>query len=152
MAEKSLEETIREMRFDNQNQASLSIEDLAVMQPGLARLMPEVGARTWKLYYAAEARNWPLAKFQLKEAAKLLKLCGVTRPKYAKNIDHFLRQNVEVMAKALDGEDFGAFDVEFQKAVDEANVFHEVYNKGFLRWKLPSSPPPDLDMTPRPKK
>jgi len=31
--------------------------------------------------------------------------------------------------------------------VDQANAYHEKYDKGFLRWQLPSSPPPDLDMT-----
>jgi len=31
--------------------------------------------------------------------------------------------------------------------IDEANAYHEKYDKGFLRWQLPSSPPPDLDLT-----
>ena len=40
---------------------------MATIQPGLARIMPEIGARTWKLFYAAKAQNWPMAKFQYKE-------------------------------------------------------------------------------------
>jgi len=39
-------------------------EDIERIAPGLGRLMPEVGDRTWKAYYAAQAGNWPLAKFQ----------------------------------------------------------------------------------------
>jgi hypothetical protein len=31
--------------------------------------------------------------------------------------------------------------------VDEANAYHEKYDKGFLRWKLPDAPPPDLDLS-----
>ena len=31
--------------------------------------------------------------------------------------------------------------------VDEANAYHEKYDKGFLRWQLPATPPPDLDLT-----
>ena len=33
--------------------------------------------------------------------------------------------------------------------VDEANRYHDVYKKPFLRWRIPDQPPPDLDMTPR---
>ena len=44
------------------------------LQPGLARIMPEVGDRTWKLYYAAQAENWPLAAFQAKEIRGLMDL------------------------------------------------------------------------------
>jgi len=36
-------------------------EDIERIAPGLGRLMPEVGDRTWKAYYAAQAGNWPLA-------------------------------------------------------------------------------------------
>ena len=32
--------------------------------------------------------------------------------------------------------------------IESANAYHEEYDKGFLRWKLPDSPPPDLDLTP----
>jgi hypothetical protein len=33
--------------------------------------------------------------------------------------------------------------------VDAANAYHDVYDKSFLKWKIPDQPPPDLDMTPR---
>ena len=33
--------------------------------------------------------------------------------------------------------------------VDAANAYHDVYDKPYLRWKVPEMPPPDLDMTPR---
>jgi len=52
---------------------------------------------------------------------------------------------------ALDGEDLERFNREFEIAVEEANAYHEAYGKPFLRWKVPSQPPPDLDLTPRPK-
>ncbi len=60
----------------------MTLEDIAVIQPGLGRIMPEIGIRTWKLYYAAKAGNWPLAKFQLKEVRGLMELGAFTRPKY----------------------------------------------------------------------
>ena len=35
------------------------------------------------------------------------------------------------------------------EAVDSANAWHEKKDKGYIRWKMPDEPPPDLDLTPR---
>lgn len=149
MAERSLEEQVKELAFDNGNGAQLGVEDIAAMQPGLARLMPEVGNRVWKLYYAAQAKNWPLAKFQLKEAKKLMELGAITRPKYEENLGKFIEENVKPMMAALEAEDLDRFNQELTAAVEQANAYHELYDKPFLRWRVPAAPPPDLDMTPR---
>ena len=98
---------VRDVEFDNAQGRKLTGEDLAAMQPGLARLMPDVGARVWKLYYAAQAQNWPLAKFQLKEARKLMELGAITRPKYEENLGKFLEEHVKPMMAALEAEDLG---------------------------------------------
>ena len=37
------------------NPERLELEQLTALQPGLARLMPEIGARFWKAFYAARA-------------------------------------------------------------------------------------------------
>ena len=149
--EKDFEGRVREVEFDNAQGRKLTGEDLAAMQPGLARLMPDVGNRVWKLYYAAQAKNWPLAKFQLKEAKKLMELGALTRPKYEENLGKFIDENVKPMMAAIEAEDLATFNAEFDKSVEQANAYHELYDKPFLRWKVPSQPPPDLDMTPRPK-
>lgn len=144
-----LDQRIKNLAFENGNGAQLGIEDIAAMQPGLARLMPDVGVRVWKLYYAAQAKNWPLARFQLKEAKKLMELGAITRPKYEENLGKFIEENVKPMMAAIEAGDLAKFNEEFDKAVEQANAYHELYDKPFLRWKVPSQPPPDLDMTPR---
>jgi hypothetical protein len=149
--EKDFEERVREVEFDNAQGRKLTGEDLAAMQPGLARLMPDIGNRVWKLYYAAQAKNWPLAKFQLKEAKKLMELGALTRPKYEENLGKFIAEQVEPMMAAIETEDLEKFNREFEKSVEQANAYHELYEKPFLRWKVPSQPPLDLDLTPRPK-
>ncbi len=147
--EDDLKAHLKEIRFDNGHGRQLGIQDLAAIQPGLARIMPEVGNRTWKLYYAAKAGNWALARFQLKEANKLLELCAVTRPKYEENLRKFIEKCMKPMMAALEAEDFATFDQEFQRAIKQANAYHKLYDKPFILWKLPDSPPPDLDLTPR---
>src|SRR4029079_8307174 len=70
ISDNELEEKLKALQFWG-DKKSMSIEDLVMVQPGLARIMPEIGVRTWKLYYAAKAANWPLAKFQWKETKGL---------------------------------------------------------------------------------
>ena len=53
------------------------------------------------------------------------------------------------LRKAIDTEDWSSFDTAFEAMVDAANAYHDVYDKPYLRWKIPEMPPPDLDMTPR---
>lgn len=129
----------------------MCLEDVAVIQPGLGRIMPEIGARTWKVFYAAKARNWPLAKFQAKEIRGLMELGAFTRPKYEENLNQFLTENWKPLEDAIAREDFAAVEDTFQKAVEAGNAYHELRDKPYIRWKLPDTPPPDLDLTPRNK-
>ena len=149
--EKDFEDRVREVEFDNAQGRKLTGEDLAAMQPGLARLMPDIGARVWKLYYAAQAKNWPLAKFQLKEIRGLMELAAFTRPKYEENLNQFLAEKWKPLEDALGREDFKAFESRFHEAIEAANAYHELRDKPYIRWKLPETPPPDLDLTPRKK-
>ncbi len=129
----------------------MSLEDVATIQPGLGRIMPDIGARTWKLYYAAQAGNWPLANFQWKEIKGLMELGAFTRPKHEAALNEFLEQAWPAIQDAVKKEDFKAFEEAFKKAVDAGNAYHEMKDKPYLIWKLPDTPPPDLDLKPRKK-
>jgi len=129
----------------------ISVEDLAAIQPGLGRLMPEVGQRTWKLYYAAKAENWPLATFQAKEIKGLMELGAFTRPKHEEALNQFMEENWKPLQEALNQKSFPAFEEAFKKAVEAANAYHEMKDKPYIVWKLPDTPPPDLDLRPRKK-
>jgi hypothetical protein len=50
------------------------------MQPGMDRLMAEVGPRMHRLYYAASAGNWRLATYFYNSVVKQLKLSAFSRP------------------------------------------------------------------------
>jgi len=117
--------------------------------PGMAEIMPLVGDRIWKCYYAGKAQNQPLARFQLKEAVNLMQKGAFLRPKYADNIDAFISNQVAAVQKAIESGDWAAFEAVFEDMVEQANAYHDLYEKPFLRWKIPVLPPPDLDMTPR---
>jgi len=125
------------------------VDELFAIQPGLARLMPEIGARMWKCWYAAEAGNWPLATWQLKELKKLMRVCNFTRPKYVEDMDAYMRDDLGPVTAALEAQDFAAFDTAYRRAVDRANWYHEKWNKEYIVWRRPDMPPPDLDLRPR---
>ncbi len=148
MSDDKLEEKIKALQFWS-GKNYMSIEDMATIQPGLARLMPEVGARTWKLYYAAKAENWPMAKFQYKEIRGLMELGAFMRPKHAEALNQYLEENWKPLEAAIEAKSFTAFDDAFHKAIDMANAYHELKEKPYIRWKLPDTPPPDMDLTPR---
>jgi hypothetical protein len=128
---------------------SFSLSDLGSLLPGMAEIMPLIGERIWKCYYAGKAENKPLARFQLAEAVNLMQKGAILRPKYDENMEKFLTEKVEPVRSAIDAEDWAAFQTAFDAMVDSANAYHEEYDKGFLRWKVPSQPPGDLDMTPQ---
>jgi len=148
MTEEELLEKLKEFKFWT-GKSELTIEDIAMLQPGLARIMPEVGQRTWKLYYAAKAGNWPLAKFQYKEVRGLFEMGAITRPKHAEALNEFMEQGWKEVGDAVDRKDFEAFEAAFHKSIEAANAYHELKEKPYLIWKLPDAPPPDLQMEPR---
>jgi RNA:NAD 2'-phosphotransferase (TPT1/KptA family) len=73
MDEEKIRAIVNAMTFDN-GKWEMGIDAIAAVQPGLARIMPEIGTRTWKLYYAAKARNWENAMYQWKETKGLFEL------------------------------------------------------------------------------
>jgi hypothetical protein len=148
MDDKELEEKVRALTFWS-GKNSMTLDEMAAVQPGLARLMPEVGDRTWKLYYAAKAENWPMAKFQYKEIIGLMELGAFMRPKHQEALEQFLAENWKPVGDAIEKKDFAAFEACFHSAIDMANAYHELKEKPYIRWKLPDQPPHDLDLTPR---
>jgi hypothetical protein len=127
---------------------SFPLSQLGALLPGMAEIMPLVGDRVWRCYYAGAAHNKPLARFQLKEAVNLMKKGAVLRPKYTEDIAAFCEGIVAALMKNIEDEDWDAFERTFHNMVKAANGYHGKYDKAWLRWKLPSDPPPDLELTP----
>ena len=128
--------------------AHFTIDDIAAMLPGPARLMHEVGTRWWKVYYAAKAGNWPLAEYETKEVHELIDTCMITRPKYEQFMEPFLEQNLKAVQDAVKKQDWAAFEEAYDQSIRDANDYHKAADKPLIRWKLPEEPPPDMEMAP----
>src|SRR3974390_364445 len=105
---------------------SFSLSDLGHLLPGMAEIMPLVGDRIWKCFYAAQARNRPLARFQLSEAVNLMEKGSILRPKYSENMEKFITGSVAKLRQIIDSEDWASFDEAFKAMVEEANGYHEL--------------------------
>lgn len=124
----------------------LSIDELARMQPGMDRLMAEVGPRLHRCYHAARAGNWPLAAYFSKSAVKQLALSADSRPKYEPEMTAYLATDYAPVTAAIRAQDPSAFEAAWAVMVDRANVLHRVFGKPYLGWRTPEQPPDDLDL------
>src|SRR5437764_1290137 len=102
--------------------SSFGLDELGHIQPGLARIMPEIGARIWKCYYAGKAGNQPLARFQLKEAVNLMEMGAFVRPKYEENMTKFVAEDVEQVKQAIEAKDWDKFEPALRWLVTHATA------------------------------
>jgi hypothetical protein len=130
----------------NNGKRDLTLTELARMQPGMDRLMAEVGPRLHRCYFAALAGNWPLAAYYSKSAAKQLALSAMSRPKYEPEMTAYLRDDYAPVSAAIKAQDVVAFESAWTVMVDRANALHGFFGKPYIGWRTPSEPPSDLDL------
>lgn len=131
----------------NNGKRSLSIDELARQQPGMDRLMAEVGPRMHRLCFAGRAGNWPLAAYFYKSVVKQLRLSVESRPKYDPDMTTYIDEDCSPVLDAIKAGDGAAFETAYAAMVDRCNYYHDVFGKPYLHWVCPTSPPEDLDLT-----
>ena len=142
------------MTQDNQSpvgrtrNGEFTLDQIAEMQPGLGMLMPQVSDRYWILYYAARGGNWGLARYQLHELQGLLELGATTRPKWANHLTAFINGHVSAIQRAIEQEDFGAFESAYQQGIEATNRYHVQTGHSEIIWQLPTDPPRHLSLKP----
>jgi hypothetical protein len=127
----------------------LTLDQLVDLQPGLGRLMPEVGRRYWILYYAARGGNWELARLQWRQIRNLFRIGATTRTHMSKHLEAFQRGGMQNIEESLQARDWQAFDRTYRKGIESANRSHEAAGRPEIRWQLPGTPPEELDLRPQ---
>ena len=125
----------------------LTLGQIAEIAPGLGTIMLEYSHRFYIAYYAAKAGNWDLAAYELHEMLEIQELAEVTRPGYAPALKAFedtYLSKLEEKAKAKDWKDF---DASYKKAVVGCNRCHGESGHGYIKYKLPATPPRLLDLS-----
>jgi hypothetical protein len=126
----------------------LSLDEIAEIQPGMARLMAEVSDRWWILYYAAKAQNWPMARHQYGELCKTLTIAALTRPKHKESLEGYTGEKLKPIDSAIRAQDWPSLESAFRDATDAANEMHVELGYEYIIWQLPGAPPPHLKLTP----
>jgi len=128
----------------------LTLDQLVELQPGLGRLMPDVGRRYWILFYAARGGNWELAHYQWRQLRHLFQIGATTRPKMAIHLEAFTAGAMHALEEAITGRDWDAFEKAYRSGIEIANRFHQVTGHPEIRWRLPDAEPEELDLGPSP--
>jgi hypothetical protein len=126
----------------------ISIDQLAEMQPGMARLMDEISYRFWYLYYAAKGGNWKLAAHELNEVKALFKIASTVRPKYRTDVEAFENGFLTPLVNFIARVDWKGFETAFNKAIEASDEYHDKYGYNYIRFTLPTHPPEHLDLRP----
>ena len=129
----------------NNGKRDLTLDQLAATQPGLDRLMAELGPRMHRLYFAGRAGNWRLAEYFFRSVVKQLSLCAFSRPKYEEAINTYITTDCEPVRIAIKAADGDAFEAAYNAMVGRANAYHDEFAKPYLHWVCPTTPPEDLD-------
>ncbi len=125
----------------------LTLDQLAEMQPGMARLMVEVSDRSWLLFYAAQGGNWELARHEFGELRKTMQIAALARPKYREPLEQFQADSLKPLEEAIRARDWSAFEGAYRHAIDAANEKHREFGYEYIEWRLPDSPPQHLRLS-----
>jgi len=124
------------------------LKTLAEIQPGLGTIMMEYSFRFGSMYYAAQAGNWKLADYQLKEMTEIQEVGEHTRPGRAQALKMFEEKSLGPIGEAIKANNLKAFDLAFQAGVKACNECHVDQKFGFIHYQLPKSPPSPLSVKP----
>jgi hypothetical protein len=126
----------------------LTLDQLASIQPGMARMMEEVAHRYSLMYYACIGGNWELGRHELKELRGLFRIAATTRPKYAAELETFEREYLTPIGDAITKKDLEGFRLAVQKGIAVSDEVHRRLGFPFIRYRLPKRPPDHLDLGP----
>ena len=113
--------------------------------PGIEEFMNVIQSEHAKLWYAASARNWELAAYQLGEIKEIMSDVEDLFPKF-KNLpldqmlDNVITGPIAELEKALDAKDFGKFAAGYGKLTEACNACHQATGNGFIVIQRPANP------------
>ncbi len=126
----------------------LTLDQLASIQPGMARLMAEVGHRYTLMSHACRGGNWELGRYELRQLRAIFQIAATTRPKYATELDAFDREYLGPIEAAIRERNVDAFMVAVQRGIAGSDEVHRRLGYAFIRYRLPVQPPDYLDLGP----
>src|SRR5574341_1186000 len=94
------------------------------IQPGLGTVMIEYGNRLARIWFAANAGNWDMAKYQLDEAIEIQEVGETTRPKRAEPLKTFEDNYLKPLDEAILANDKAKAEEALNNTVAGCNKCH----------------------------
>lgn len=118
--------------------------EAAAPSPGL--FMSAVQLHFAKLYFAGEARNWDLARFERGEILEHLEVVAALRPEegavsVAGIMDAFKNTQLVALKDAIEVKDRGLFRDAYRESMLMCNACHQATGRPFINIIIPTNPP-----------
>lgn len=111
----------------------MQIDSIKGVIPKFAIPMREVGDRFQNMYFAAKDGNWALAAYMSKYMNGAMKPASLTKPTEYEAWKNFYTQTFEPVNKAINAEDFKAFEKEYMAVIKSCNECHKGMGYGFIQ-------------------
>lgn len=113
--------------------------------PGLEQFMNLILIEHNKLWFAAKARNWPLAEYELGEIKEIMGDVQDLVPTFknlplADMLDAVITKEITALEKAIEAKDHRGFTVGYDKLTQACNACHQGTENGFVVIKRPTQP------------
>lgn len=113
--------------------------------PGLEQFMNVILIEHNKLWFAAKARNWRLAEYQLGEIKEIMGDIQDLVPTFknlplADMFDAVITKEVVAVEKAIESKDYRAFVKEYGRLTQACNACHQGTDNGFIVIQRPTQP------------
>jgi hypothetical protein len=113
--------------------------------PGLEQFMNVILIEHNKLWFAAQARNWPLAEYELGEIKEVMGDVQDQVPVFknlplAEMLDAVITKEIVDLETAIGAKDFKKFSASYDKLNGACNACHEATENKFIVIQRPTTP------------
>jgi hypothetical protein len=113
--------------------------------PGLEQFMNVILIEHNKLWFAAQARNWPLAAYELGEIKEIMGDVQDFVPTFknlplADMLDAVITKEIAALERTIEAKDYKGFTVGYDKLTQACNACHQGTENGFVVIKRPTQP------------
>jgi hypothetical protein len=119
----------------------LTLEQIADGLPGTGEVMASVSHCFGTTLHAARAGKWDLAAYYTRRVRGLMRMLALRRPKYAEQLDQFIRDGLEPMLRAIVDKDEPEFRSRYDACVVMANQYHVDTGHAYIEWTPPAASP-----------
>lgn len=121
--------------------ADLTLEEIAEGLPGTGEVMASVSHCFGTAWHAGMAGNWDLAAYYTRRVRGSMRTLAVRRPKYADQLEEFLRDGLEPLLRAIADQDEPEFRKRYAACVAMANRYHVDTGHAYIDWTAPAASP-----------